>query len=96
MDIFETVFELQGNTFDVVEVLNTTIEAINYLNPTDGTELIQRNYSFETPLRVKTIERLYSFNCDEGREDIETSKILSDRKVFFLNRSSENGVFEIE
>ncbi len=93
IDVFETIYETQENTFELVEALNTTTEAINCVDNTNGVPLIQRSYYFETPLRVKTIEQYYSFNCSEDWKNIDSLKTLIDQKIFFLTRQNESGVF---
>ncbi|WP_020539656.1 hypothetical protein [Lewinella cohaerens] len=93
IEIFETIFEVQEDTFELIEALSTTIETINCVDNTKNTPLIQRSYYFENSLRIKTTERYYSFNCGENWKNFDSSKTLIGEKVFFSTRQSESGVF---
>lgn len=98
----DIVYEVNTNRCELNQSYSVTTESIdcatrNLTNDATASEfgdLIYRDYTFDSPLRLRVAEESYLFICSEFSDSTKLSKELVDKKVTFLTRRDKGGRFE--
>ena len=102
IEYIDMVFELNVEACELVQSLIITTESVDCASrhlrnenaSNDLGDLVYRQYTFETPLKLEVLEEDYLFVCDEFRDSVKTTKELVDRTIIQFVRSEKGGKFE--